>query len=116
MDSKKSPEEVLAWLNRFQAEVNATLGSDSLRFTATIWRDYEPVAAQLDPWLEVSLEPVFPFLDMELAWNGNGCLSFSDFRKPNQDIKILNLGTHIQQLMLKQSIMGLLLYYHCLLL
>ena len=36
MRGKRSQEEVLLWLDRFQRRVDATLGSDRLQFTATM--------------------------------------------------------------------------------
>ena len=77
----------------FQRRVDATLGSDQLQFTATMWRAYKPEPVQLDPRLVVVSDPLFLFLDMAMSWNRNGCLSFSVFPKPNQELKYLNLGS-----------------------
>ena len=87
MSGMRSQVEVLHWLSMFQRRVDATLGSDRLQFTKTMWRAYEQEPVQMDPKLVILSDPVFLLLDMLLSWNRNGCLSFSAFHKPNQELK-----------------------------
>ena len=94
MHSKRYIEDVCSWLTRFQQGVNFHAGCTALQFTATVWREGE--TARISPCGKVSSvsENAFPFLDMELFWR-NGELAFRVHKKPNQQLKYLNLdSTH----------------------
>ena len=95
LPGKKRPEEIVTWLQGFQRSVDRALGSDGLQFTATLWRMNEGWNGSSDGKVVVCTDAIFPYLDMALSWSINGNLQFSVYRKPNQELKYLNLeSTH----------------------
>ena len=93
IDGKKSTEELVKWLEKFQAKVNELTGSDCLQFTLDIWDPDSPEGEETgNENVSINRDPKFPYLDMELYWR-ESALEFRVHLKPNQQLKYLNRGS-----------------------
>ena len=82
---KHSPEEISQWLARFQCSMNRHAGSDSLQFTASVWKEGKNAAEASGDKVSTIHENTFPFLDMDLFWD-MGVLAFCMHKKVNQQL------------------------------
>ena len=92
-DGKRSVEEMVDWLKKFQAKVDELTESRYLQFTMEIWDPNSPddeIPSSTN--VNINRSAAFPYLDMELYWL-NASLEFRVHLKPNQLLKYLNKGS-----------------------
>ena len=93
IDGKRSTEEMVEWLERFQDNIKELTGSNFLQFTLDIWDpDSPPGEIPSNKNVKIDRGIAFPYLDMELYWL-NTNLEFRVHLKPNQLLKYLNKGS-----------------------
>jgi hypothetical protein len=81
--------DINAWLEKFQGEINRIAGNDFLKFTAVIWTPNTTEKIKVGKVTNLTTNS-FPFLDMEMRWDDSGSLKFGVHMKPNQQLKYLN--------------------------
>ena len=69
IDGKRSTEEMVEWLEKFQDNVNELTNSNFLQFTLDIWDpDSPPGEIPSNNNVKINRGIAFPYLDMELFW------------------------------------------------
>ena len=86
---KLSYPQMIAWMNEFQDTVNTIAEGDYLRFTCNMWIPQEEPHEDYNPYVKVTTQNLFPYLDLQMSWINNG-LSFKVYKKPNQQLHYLN--------------------------
>ena len=92
-DGKRSVEEMVDWLKKFQAKVDELTESKFLQFTMEIWDPNSPddeIPSSTN--VKINRSAAFPYLDMGLYWL-NTSLEFYVYLKPNQLLKYLKKGS-----------------------
>jgi len=79
------------WVSCLQTKVDqiteSTAGDHMLKFTAVLWGEDDGFESDI---VDVHVDGVFPFLDMELSWSNAGDLWFQVHLKPHQTLRYLN--------------------------
>ena len=88
-----SGEELLRWLDEFQASVDEVVGDDSVQFTMDAWLPDEESRELVPKRMNVVGEEKFPYLDSAMRWNEDDELCFGVHTKPNFQNKYLNAGS-----------------------
>ena len=86
-------EELKIWLADLQAKVNSNVGGNDIEFTMDIWKPREESRTTVPTILKVIGAEMFPYLDMEMRFNGNQDLCVGVHTKPNLQSKYLNVGS-----------------------
>eukprot|EP00980_Cylindrotheca_fusiformis_P020377 scaffold7407_cov165-Cylindrotheca_fusiformis.AAC.1 len=98
----RTPEEVAAWLQAFQSQVdNLCTDPDGtkiadVRFKAVIWAPGATTTSTASPHCTICPDPFFLYLDIEMYWGGrhrNGTLNFRVHTKENQRLHYLTKGS-----------------------
>ena len=93
INGKRSTEQMVEWLDSFQAQVNKLTGSEHLKFTLDIWNPDSPEEeTPSNKRVTIKRNSAFPYLDMEFYWLQDE-LQFRVHLKPNQLLKYLNKGS-----------------------
>ena len=82
-DEIRSAEELKTWLADFQAKVNSNVGGNDIELTMNIWKPGEESRTIVPKILKVIGAARFPYLDMEMRFDGNQNLCFGVYTKPN---------------------------------
>ena len=70
-DGNREIDELKTWHANFQSKVNEIVGDDSIKFTMDIWKPGEPSRAAVPEIINVVGADRFPYLDMEMRFDGN---------------------------------------------
>ena len=70
-DGIRSADELKTWLAEFQAKVNSDVGGNDIEFTMDIWKPGEESKTIVPKILNVIGAERFPYLDMEMRFDGN---------------------------------------------
>ena len=69
INEKRSTEQMVDWLNKFQAKVNELTGSEYLKLTPDIWDLDSPQEEEpSNKRLTINRSLAFPYLDVEFYW------------------------------------------------